>query len=289
VLYDEADPVHSDRRRTRGISHHLRDGAHAARLWWLSLAVINRLLGNPCSVPKSPVGSAVAEGQALVADDIPAEDDEHQQREREFSRRELLRAGWAVPVAVSLGGLAAACSGGGHSDSAAKSRSTSASTTTAPGGTSTTQGAHADAAHTDTPHTDGQHNDGGHADHADAPHSDTPHADHSDAPHDDHGDGGHADHADTPHADTPHVDTPHADASPTRVIHDDEGGTHGDGTIFGDGAIVITPDHTDTIPHNDSTHDDTGFHADSTVVVPGEHEDTAHVDSGHVDTPHADS
>jgi hypothetical protein len=37
----------------------------------------------------------------------PDEDESRAERERAFSRRELLRAGWAMPVVFSLGVVAA--------------------------------------------------------------------------------------------------------------------------------------------------------------------------------------
>lgn len=77
-------------------------------------------------------------------------------REREFSRRALLRAGAVLPFAAALP-LLAACDdeggqGGGHGDSR-----------------------HADNAHVDAPHTDR------HADHTDGAHADL-HVDHTDVP-----------------------------------------------------------------------------------------------------------
>jgi hypothetical protein len=153
------------------------------------------------------------------------EEPDRARREREFSRRALLRAGAMLPVGLTLGGLLAACGGGGHSD---KSTTTSSSTTTstptggAPqggGGGGGTQG-------------------GG-------------------SPHGDHGDGGkHGDHADTPHGDTPHTDSP----GKPRTIHDDSG-SHSD---FTGRATSTSPTyHFDSGPHADSTVNVPGDHEDT--------------------------
>lgn len=106
---------------------------------------------------------------------------EAEDREREFSRRQLLRAGSAVPVVLSAEWLAAC--GSSHSDA---------------------HGDHTDAPHDDAAHTDTHSDGGGHSDHG---HTDTGgHGDngHSDTSHDDTGQ-----HSDTAHSDTPqHSDEP---------------------------------------------------------------------------------
>jgi hypothetical protein len=124
---------------------------------------------------------------------IPSsEGEDRADRQRQFSRRELLRAGMAAPVVLSLPMVAAACGGG-----------------------SNTAAGHGD--HTDS----GSHSD--HADHSDSAHNDTSHSDsaHTDSSHADKG------HVDTTHSDTTHSDT-HKDTG-TVQIHKD---THSDtGTV----------------------------------------------------------
>jgi hypothetical protein len=96
--------------------------------------------------------------------------------------------------------------------------------------------------------------------------------------HEDFSDGG--THTDTVHVDTPHGDAIHTDATPPRSIHDDNG-PHCDMTEHvdhDDQAAGIYVDNTGV------EHCDSGLHLDSTVEVPGDHEDVAHVD-----TPHGDS
>jgi hypothetical protein len=130
----------------------------------------------------------------------PSEDDARSERESNFSRRELLRAGSAVPVVLSAGWLAAC---GSHSDA---------------------HGDHTDAPHNDAAHTD-THTDGGrHSDHGhnDTGHNDTGHNDgatHGDRTiHDDaggrHSDGG-VEHTDVHHIDggQEHTDTFHQDST----------------------------------------------------------------------------
>ena len=126
-----------------------------------------------------------------AADKTAAEEKLADERQKDFTRRALLRAGWMVPVVTTVIVPAA-----------------SAQTTPPP---------HTD--HADAPHTD--HADIPHTDHVDAPHQD--HQDHQDAHADSHADahgdaGPHADahsdvHQDTP---TPHSDVPHVDAMATR-------------------------------------------------------------------------
>jgi hypothetical protein len=168
-------------------------------------------------------------------------------REREFSRRALLRAGWSVPVVLGIGGLAAACGGGGgtHDDLSSEIRdlnkkagkntsqtSSSSTTSTSTSTTSTTQAGSSTTATTrgttggqPTPHGDVPRNTT--RVHTDTPHGDSgavasPHTDqHGDVPETFHHDALNKDiglpedtitpHVDTPHADVPHVDAPHTD------------------------------------------------------------------------------
>jgi hypothetical protein len=141
-------------------------------------------------------------------------DDEREERQRQFSRRELLRAGIAVPVVVSLSAVAEAC-GGGSSKAAG----------------------HAD--HTDS---------GSHTDHQDASHNDNAHGDatHSDS---NHTDSGHSDsgHSDAGHGDTGHTDAPHTDTAHNAPAH----GDHADGFTHNDASGLNGSIHTDTGPHGD--------------------------------------
>jgi hypothetical protein len=184
----------------------------------------------------------------MADDDVPTEsDDERQRREREFSRREMLRMGMAVPAVLSAGAILAACGGGDdHTDTAHVD--TNATTTPAHGDSGASghgdsghgDSGHADQAHNDhhdNPHGDVAHTDAAHGDlHHDGEHNDgssgylntTPHQDcsncegdngiiyqHLDAPAhaDSHGDSGPPDsHTDTAHSDTPHTDIAHGDA-----------------------------------------------------------------------------
>jgi hypothetical protein len=167
-------------------------------------------------------------------------DEEREQRERELTRRAMLRAGAAVPLAVALGGIAAACGGDDGSGLVPEDSSKTKGSTTVPGQTAPGGG----------------------------------------PVHDDFSDGG--THSDTVHVDTPHGDTPHVDGTAApRTIHDDSG-PHTD-VPYQD----LNP-HLDngelTGFHIDAPHGDGGPHIDSSVEVPGDHEDVAHVD-----TPHGDS
>lgn len=149
----------------------------------------------------------------------------------------MLRAGAAVPLAVALGGIAAACGGDDGSGLVPEDTSKTKGSTTVPGQTAPGGG----------------------------------------PVHDDFADGG--THTDTVHVDTPHGDTPHADGTPPpRTIHDDYG-THVD--YHNDTHVDAGPN-----PHVDAHDDSHGDqpHLDSTVEVPSDHEDIAHVD-----TPHGDS
>jgi hypothetical protein len=201
-------------------------------------------------------------------------DSDRTQREREFSRRALLRAGWALPVAVSLGGLASACGGGG--DDARRN------------------GVHGD--HADSAHTDSSHTDAGSGEHADQPHGDDVHTDtgryrHVDTPHADHTDvAGHADAAAPSHSDTQEPGGRHGDhADAGAVVHDD---AHNDA-----GCVHADTPHTDThgdVPYSDgasgtiTVHNDVPgpVHGDSIVQQP-QHDDVSHQDT-HSDAAHAD-
>src|SRR6185503_4948480 len=116
------------------------------------------------------------------------QDPEIARRQKDFTRRALLRAGWVVPMVTTVNIPSASAQtpvphndvhgDSGHVDNIIE---------------------HLDV-HLDTPVP--PHDD--HTDHADAPHTDTP--PHTDAPHTDH-----SDHIDVPHTDSPHTDVPHDD------------------------------------------------------------------------------
>ena len=166
-----------------------------------------------------------------------------EERARELTRRAILRVGAAVPLAVALGGIAAACGGG---DDGSQSPGKGSTTSTVPGqivpgggpvhddfsdGGTHTDTVHTDTPHGDTPHADGTppprqlhddishsdvgpfHNDGGYADNGNpdpANHIDNLHEDHSD-----HVDIPHVDstvEVPSDHEDVAHVDTPHGDS-----------------------------------------------------------------------------
>jgi hypothetical protein len=175
-------------------------------------------------------------------------DDEREERQRQFSRRELLRAGIAVPVVLSLSAVAEACGGG-----------------------SSAAAGHAD--HTDS----GNHAD--HADHQDASHNDTAHGDslHTDSAHTDHGhiDTGHGDagHSDSGHSDAGHGDTGHSDTPHTDKGNVPSHGDHSDGFTHNDASGLTGSIHTDTGPHGD--------HSDLSKTPA-----LRHADSGH--SPHGD-
>ena len=197
-------------------------------------------------------------------------DDQRAERAREFSRRELLRVGWVLPVVASI---AAACSEGGDWTGLRARERASDGERRQP-----TRGAHADAEHIDA---------GTGVDHADLPHADsgpeTPVSEPSattrrDGETPSHTDqGSHTDrgrHTDIPHNDVPvHTDVPHGDE------HTDFGGPE-------DPAHLDTPygDHTDSSDgftvHDDSPHVDEIF-ADEPLI---DHGDTPHVDVPHGDT-----
>jgi hypothetical protein len=132
------------------------------------------------------------------------EDEERAERGRQFSRRELLRVGMAVPAVLSLPMIAAACDGGsstaaGHSDHTDS-------------GSHSDHADHSDAGHNDTSHEDSAHTDSSHSDkgHTDTTHSDTTHNDTT--------------HSDTTHSDTAHTDKAHTDATPGHSDHADNFG-----------------------------------------------------------------
>jgi hypothetical protein len=185
----------------------------------------------------------------------------YEDREREFSRRALLRAGWSLPAALAFGGLAAACggSGGGHSDlaseivdiaEAAGRRSGISTPATSPTTTPSSTAPPASSSPASSPPA------------STAPSTTRP----------SHPPGGGA------HTDVPHVDGAHGDVAAAAVLHEDTHGdapetTHDDILAFerGEGPRFVTFPHFD-VPHSD---------------VP--HTDQAHVDAPHADTPHADA
>ena len=188
------------------------------------------------------------------------DDDPRRERAREFSRRELLRAGWVLPVVASI---AVACGDDGGDWTGLRARQSERASNSRRGSGSS----HADAEHIDSG-TGADHADVAHADTGPAPtspstgssttrrgeappHTDTaPHEDvpvHWDTPHgDEHTDGGGP--TDPEHLDTPYGD--HTDSSSGFETHDDS--PHVD-ELFGDEPIV---DHGD-IPHVDVPHGDT--------------------------------
>ncbi len=217
----------------------------------------------------------------------PTGGDSAGERQKTFSRRALLEAGWSVPLiaAVQFPTDAFAVSIPTHEDSAGHSD--------IPGSQHDDMALepHVDTnPHVDTsPHSDGpMHSDSfePHSDasthddlfsgptHVDIPfHADDPPVPHSDGPDIFHGDanaptaGGHADDAAAPHGDS----NPHSDAFNVLVGHDDDAGHNDDVTPHTDAF------HNDTNPHNDNTHNDGLVHSDF---------GTPHGDSG---TPHGDT
>ena len=119
--------------------------------------------------------------------------DNTDERQRDFTRRALLRAGWVVPLVTTVNipsAFAQSPVPPGHAD----------------------HDDHTDVPHSDVqPHVDTVHGDTPHTDHADEPHLD--HQDHQDVHADAHSDSHidiHTDvHTDVPnpHTDVPHVDT----------------------------------------------------------------------------------
>jgi hypothetical protein len=211
-------------------------------------------------------------------------------RQKEFSRRALIAAGWAVPVVLSVGlnNKAVALPLSGHVDTG-----------------------HGDF-HDDTGHIDNSHND--HVDHRDT-HQDTggpvhedqgtgtdPHQDGS--LHVDHGDGsthrdisqhtdaGHQDHTDSTHQDgSLHVD--HGDGSTHRDISQHTDAGYSDHNDNATGGGVTHSDHGDGLTHGDQTiHTDYGY-VDHTDIQHGDYQDSApHFDIPdiHIDNlnPHND-
>jgi hypothetical protein len=179
------------------------------------------------------------------------DDDPRRERAREFSRRELLRVGWVLPVVASI---AVACGDDGGDWTGLRAGSQSGRRST-----------HADADHIDSG-TGADHADVAHADSESAPpgtsdgattttrrtgttaHTDVPHEDvpvHWDTPHaDEHTDVGGPD--DPEHLDTPYGD--HTDSSQGFEVHDDS--PHVD-ELFQDEPLVDHEDVHNDVPHGD--------------------------------------
>lgn len=151
----------------------------------------------------------------------PSDDEGRQARQRQFSRREILRAGMAVPAVLAVPALAAAC-GGGSSTAAGHGDHTDS-------GSHNDHADHSDAAHNDNSHGDSIHTDSAHTDHG-TTHSDTgtTHSDSGSVHSDSHHDFKHIDnirpvfnHTDTPgffHSDAGHnVFRPHGDHTDIRA------------------------------------------------------------------------
>jgi len=133
--------------------------------------------GEPNKTDGDPADTTVPDGQRA-------------EREADFTRRALLRAGWTAPAILAV---------------------------------AVPQTAFAQSSHTDVPHSDG------HSDHSDGPHSDAPHTDghsdghgdvptngtHNDIPHSDHTDN----HTDDAHTDG-HTDN-HTDITGLDISHSD--------------------------------------------------------------------
>jgi hypothetical protein len=135
--------------------------------------------------------------------EVKTETTDPSERQKDFTRRALIRAGWVVPAVTAINIPSASAQ------------------TTVPH-----NDVHGDAGHVDNiiihddvhldtpaaPHTD-------HTDHTDTPHTDTPA--HTDAPHSD------SPHTDVPHSDTPpHTDVPHTEKPPHNVAHTNETPPH---------------------------------------------------------------
>jgi hypothetical protein len=167
------------------------------------------------------------------APDAAADKPVADERQKDFTRRALIRAGWMMPVVTAINIPEASAQtptphndahgDSGHQDQSIIHLDVHLDT---PGEVHQdhTDNAHTDhsdvphADHSDVPHAD--HSDVPHTDHADAPHTDAPHTDHADVPHADHADVPHTDHADIPHTDAPHsdhADTPHNDHADSRT------------------------------------------------------------------------
>ena len=252
--------------------------------------------------------------------EVKTETSDTSERQKDFTRRALLRAGWVVPAVTAINIPSASAQtptphndthgDAGHGDNIIEHLTStwirrSPRTTTTP---TMSTSPHADTPHTDVPHSDAPHTDAPHSDtppHTDVPHSDTP--PHTDNPHADvptpHTDVPHTDtppHTDVPHTDTPpHTDVPHTDTPPhTDVPHSDTPAhtdvPHSDTPSHGDHADAAT--HVDV--HSDN-HGDHGDHSDVHGDVPtfNDHTDLGHADhadtvfhTDHLDTaPHARS
>lgn len=187
------------------------------------------------------------------------DDDPRRERAREFSRRELLRAGWVLPVVASI---AVACADDGGDWTGLRAHQDAR----ASGPRSDTRPAHADAEHIDS---------GSGVDHADVDHADTGPEPTSPSTGSSTTRRGttpaHTDNA--PHEDVPvHWDTPHVDE------HTDTGG-------------VTDPEHLDT-PYGDHTDSSSGFevHDDSPHVDESfQDEPLVDHDDVHNDIPHGDT
>ena len=238
----------AQRRRSRRLPRRLGQGGH----------------GGACRYPRRFNRMSTGSRDDQLPE-VKTETAETSERQKDFTRRALLRAGWVVPAVTAINIPSASAQtptphndthgDAGHGDNIIEHLDVHLDSPVPPHDDHTD---HVDSPHADTPHTDVPHSD---APHTDAPHSDTP--PHTDLPHSDtppHTDAPHTDHTDGPHTDAPHTDTPaHTDAP-----------------------------HTDTPPHTDVPHTDTPPHTD----VP--HSDTpAHTDVPHTDTPshgdHADA
>jgi hypothetical protein len=147
-----------------------------------------------------------------VSDDEHGERDEATEREKNFSRRALLQAGFAAPIVYAV----ARRLPGAHP----QVRPTQTHTDTAHQDSPHVDSVHADHAHSDVAHVDAHLDnnlpppDPAHSDlHIDSPHVDSAHADsaHADSAHADVAHGDSTTHADTAHAD--HTDVPSAPAA----------------------------------------------------------------------------
>jgi hypothetical protein len=191
------------------------------------------------------------------------DDDRRNERAREFSRRELLRAGWVLPVvAIAV----ASCSDDGDWTGLRDRASAGQQQAQKRRGS-----AHADAEHIDSgtgvEHADLSHADAG----AVAPEPTSPEPPASTRRGSGSGTTNHTDRA--PHADVPvHWDTAHVDE------HTDEGGP-------------TDPEHVDA-PYGDHTDSSGGFTVhDDSPHVDETFSDEALIDHGdvHVDVPHGDT
>lgn len=218
--------------------------------------------------------NAVNAEKSEVRDQDSGDDRARQQRERLFSRRELLS--WSVPAAVA--GLFATSGRLGaqlHSDAAGPFHQDH-------------DDAHGDIFHFDASHSD--HNDG----HIDRHGDGTNHNDgmiHYDV-HSDYGykhtDGGYNFHSDQPHSDSgPHTD--HNDAA--KLYHSDHSDVHGDISHVDVAHGDLNEEIHDDVTTNSNNHTDGSWHADIHADFHEDHGDTAevwHYDWNHGDVPHED-